>query len=109
MDTQNLTFDKLPEAVQSLLYRLEKIESLLTKGTEASEDDVPLTVHQAASVLNLSVPTIYAKVNKREIPYMKRGGRLYFSKKELLNYLNEGRVCTASELKDETIKSLGHG
>jgi excisionase family DNA binding protein len=38
-----------------------------------------LTVQEAAEFLNLSVPTIYLKVSKGEIPFMKRSKRLYFS------------------------------
>ena len=38
-----------------------------------------LNIQEAAQFLNLTVPTIYSKVSKRELPCMKRGKRLYFS------------------------------
>lgn len=109
MYSEKLTLENVPEAVQTLLNRLDKIERLLTQEAQSSEEEIPLTVQQAASILRLSAATIYSKVNRREIPFIKRGGRLLFSKKDLLAYLNEGRVSTAAEIKDETIKSLGNG
>jgi DNA binding domain, excisionase family len=50
-----------------------------------------LTIQQAAAFLNLSVATMYSKVSRSEIPVMKRGKRLYFSLKELTEYLRNGK------------------
>lgn len=49
------------------------------------------TIQQAAEFLNLTVPTMYSKSSKGELPVMKRGKRLYFSKQELTKYLQAGR------------------
>lgn len=68
-----------------------------------------LTVQEAANFLNLSKPTIYSKVSKRELPFMKRGKRLYFSKSELLEYIKEGRRQTATEIKLEVNTYLKKG
>lgn len=86
--------------------RLSRIEHCLiglnqqTKDSNRSSNSVGelLTINEAALYLSLSVPTIYTKVSKREIPFMKRGKRLYFSKPELLAYLNEGRCETKAEI-----------
>jgi hypothetical protein len=51
--------------------------------------------------LHLSVPTCYTKVFKRELPVMKQGGRLYFSKKELLDWLQKGRRKMKAELDQQ--------
>lgn len=58
-----------------------------------------LTVSEAADLLSLTPQTIYSKVSKREIPFMKRGKRLYFSRTDLLEYIKEGRRITHSEAK----------
>ena len=50
-----------------------------------------LTIQQAAEFLSLTVPTLYSKTSKGELPFMKRGKRLYFSRTELLEYIKEGR------------------
>ena len=60
-----------------------------------------LTIQEAAKFLNLTVPTIYSKVSKRELPVMKRGKRLYFSSTELMEYLKEGRKKSNAEIEQE--------
>jgi excisionase family DNA binding protein len=79
-----LTFDQLPQAVSKLYDKLSNIEQLLLNSNNQSGDsDEPLTVSAAAKFLNLSVPTIYGKVCRKEIPVNKQGKRLYFYKSEL--------------------------
>jgi len=51
--------------------------------------------------LNLSIPTVYSKVSRNELPVMKRGKRLYFSKLELLEYLKGGRKKSVAEIEAE--------
>lgn len=75
-----------------------------------------LTIHEASEFLNLTVATIYCKVSKRELPFMKRSKRLYFSSSELLEYLKQGREKSNSEIEAEAKefllnnkKGLNHG
>ena len=98
-----LTFDKLPEAVSKLFNKLENIERLLIKnGDELNKDvDQLLTIQQASEMLNLSVPTLYGKVHFAEIPVCKKGKRLYFSKKELTEWVKSGRKKTVGEIAAE--------
>lgn len=99
-----LTFEQLPQAVGQIAARLDTIETLLREQTQERIKEKPeqlFTVEQAAEFLNLSVPTIYAKVSKSELPVMKRGKRLYFSREELLAYLKAGRRKTTRELAEE--------
>jgi len=67
-----------------------------------------LTIQEAAEFLSLTVPTMYSKVSKGEIPYMKRGKRLYFSRTELLDYLKEGRKKSNAEIEQEAEKYLSN-
>jgi len=60
-----------------------------------------LTIQEAAQFLNLTVPTIYSKVSKGELPVMKRSKRLYFSRTELLEYLKDGRKKSNAEIEAE--------
>lgn len=60
-----------------------------------------LTIQEAAQFLNLTVPTIYGKVSKGELPVMKRSKRLYFSRTELMEYLKEGRKKPNAEIEQE--------
>ena len=57
-----------------------------------------LTIQQAAAYLSLTVPTLYRKVSKGELPAIKQGKRLYFSCIELLEYLKDGRKKSNAEI-----------
>ena len=65
------------------------------------QPEQPLTIQEAAQFLNLTVPTIYSKVSKGELPVMKRSKRLYFSSTELMEYLKEGRKKSNAEIEQE--------
>ena len=60
-----------------------------------------LTIQQAAALLSLTVPTLYSKCSKGELPVMKRSKRLYFSRTELLDYLKQGRKKSNAEIEQE--------
>jgi excisionase family DNA binding protein len=88
--------------------RLSNIETLLLdlkhKPKEVEPTEQPeqlLTIQQAAELLSLTVPTLYSKVSKGELPVMKRSKRLYFSRTELLEYLKAGRKKTNAEIEAE--------
>ncbi|MBB2146835.1 helix-turn-helix domain-containing protein [Pedobacter sp. LMG 31464] len=86
------TFDQLPEAIVTLYDKLLSIEKMLTDlkfGYNLPEQDL-LTIQQASELVTLAVPTLYSKVSLKEIPFCKKGKRLYFSKSELLKWVKSG-------------------
>ena len=92
---ENLVFTNLsiPEIRQLFRQELEAYFEA-NKQPEQTPTDQPeqlLTIQQAAAYLSLTVPTIYRKVSLGELPAMKQGKRLYFSRIELLEYLKDGR------------------
>jgi excisionase family DNA binding protein len=100
----NLTFESLPEAVTMLTKEVSDLKRLLLdkqEQTPIKEPEQLLTIQQASEFLSLSVPTIYSKVSKDELPYMKRSKRLYFSSTELLEYLKQGRKKSTAEIEQE--------
>lgn len=98
----NLTFDQLPQAVYEIQQKLESIEQLLLQlNKNQPETDKIFTVGEASEFLNLSTATIYGLVSKGELPVMKRSKRCYFSKLELIAYLNKGRRKTNEEIEAE--------
>ena len=103
MNNENLTFDLLPKAIQNLTNEVSELKSLLLNKQEQKQEQPEklLSIKQAAQFLNLSVPTIYSKVSKGELPFMKRSKRLYFSSSEIMAYLKEGRNKSNDELEKE--------
>lgn len=57
-----------------------------------------LTIEQACTYLNVAKPTLYGYVSNRFIPFIKKGKKLYFERKELESWLHEGRKSTKKEL-----------
>ena len=88
---------------------LNQVRKALAEVHPAKSDlikDELLTIDKAAEMLSVSVPTIYGYVHQRNIPVMKRRGRLYFSKLELLTWVQSGRRSTTDEIKANALKSL---
>jgi len=101
------TFETLPKAVNEIIAKLERIETLLQKPTSNQEEEpLFLGVSEAASFLSLSIPTIYGLVQRADIPVNKKGKRLYFSKPELIEWVKSGRKKTNLEIEREPIAPL---
>ena len=101
---ETLTFDQLPQAVTMLTKEVSELKCLLIEKQEQPTTDQPeqfLTIQEAAEFLSLTVPTMYSKVSKGELPVMKRSKRLYFSRTELLEYLKDGRKKSNAEIEQE--------
>ena len=96
---------------ESIDARLSNIENLLLdikhqpKGDKENPDDL-LTIEQAAIHLKVKVATVYGYVNERVIPHSKIKKRLYFSKKELTDWVRTGRKKTISEINSSAEESL---
>lgn len=95
-----LDSEQLSNLIQSSVRKvLKETPPQTVEPTEQPEQ--LLTVQEAAQFLNLTVPTIYSKVSKGELPVMKRSKRLYFSSTELMEYLKDGRKKSNAEIEQE--------
>ncbi|SDK57038.1 transcriptional regulator, AlpA family [Pedobacter sp. ok626] len=99
----NYTFEQLPEAISTLHEKVDSIKDLLVENQLASQSPHSdlLTITQAAEFLKLSVPTLYTKVSRGEIPVNKRGKRLYFSTGELSAWIKAGKKKTVEETQSD--------
>ncbi len=95
-----LDSEQLSTLIQSSVRDVLKETSPQTVSQTDNSEQL-LTIQEAADFLNLTVPTIYGKVSKGELPVMKRSKRLYFSKIELLEYIKHGRKQTNAEIELE--------
>jgi len=95
-----LDSEQLSNLVQNAVRKA--ISEAPQNNSAVPEADQLLTIQQAAEILCLSVPTIYGLVSRSEIPCMKKGKRLYFSKEEITNWIKTGRKKTISEIEMET-------
>ena len=91
-----ILIDSIAEKVTANILNAVKNEQQPTQPQEEL-----LTIQQASELLNLSVPTLYSKVSKGELPVMKRSKRLYFSRTELIEYLKAGKRKSSAEIEAE--------
>ena len=89
--------DELEDLIQNSLRKVFGEQ----QGNQKQEQDEIFSVKQAAAFLNLAQQTIYGFTSKREIPFIKRGKKLYFRKSELKSWLMEGKKRSRSQLERE--------
>jgi len=110
-ETVLITFNKqefqslITDCVRSCLERLSS-----TSDSKHCEDDPILSMQQCAEFLNVSVPTVYGWINKNIIPHYKPGGgKLYFSKKEVIAWVKKNKRKSIDELKLDADVLIGKG
>ncbi len=108
---QELTFDQLPEAVSKMDERLAKIERLLER-QQSEEIDQVFSIDGALQFLKevtgkqYSKPSLYSMVSNGRIPASKKNGRLFFSRKQLTEWLLSGEREEISETKRKAIEKM---
>ncbi len=87
------TFDQIPIMMKMLYDKLEHLEKLIETISPVEENqDELLNVQETSKLLNLSVSTIYSKVCRGEIPFNKKGKRIYFFRHELMKWIKLGKM-----------------
>jgi len=99
MQQKQISFNDLPEAILEVLKRISRIEEIVSSPSTQQQGEEVLNAKQAADLLQIALPTLYAKVSKREIPHIKKHKRLVFLRSELMDYLNSGRRKTGPRTK----------
>jgi hypothetical protein len=92
-----ISFNDLPEAISEVLKRISRIEEIISAPSVQEQGEEILNATQASDLLQIAMPTLYAKVSKREIPHIKKHKRLMFHRAELMEYLDSGRRRTGQE------------
>jgi len=105
-----LKFEQLPNVVAILSKEIRELKALLLNKAETQpQTNNPLTIKEVAVLTSLSVPTLYGYVQRNEIPYHKKGNRLYFFKSEIIDdWIKTGRQKTLNELEAETDEYLSN-
>jgi excisionase family DNA binding protein len=104
---EKLTFENLPEAVQIILEKLERLEKIVTGPQDENlEPDKNLDISTASAFLGLAKATIYSKVCRGEIPAFKLGKRLLFNRSELEAYIENKKDQTNFHLKKAADEKL---
>nr|WP_199156123.1 helix-turn-helix domain-containing protein [Pedobacter sp. ASV2] len=102
---ESYSFEQLPYILVGIEERLDKIEDILLERYrhDMSKNDF-IGAKEACGILRFSLPTLYTKVCKREVPFYKQGNRLYFSKLELFDWIQKGKKKSLSEINSSAIE-----
>ena len=107
---EQLSFERLPEAVAQLHRKLSEIESLLYQQSNYSkrnEDQwFDLNELMVYDPEKRSKPTFYRYVQEQSIPFHKKGKKLTFLKSEIDHWLKGGRKKTVEEIEEEAFNSI---
>jgi excisionase family DNA binding protein len=80
--------------IEEILLRLEsKIDGPIKEPELMNIDDV-------ARLLDLKKSTLYGLVFQRNIPFIKRGKKLYFKRSEILKWLEKDRIYKPAYLRN---------
>ena len=88
MTDQNLLYStskkELTEIIKNAIS--ESIQNHLPDQNQKKYSEY-LTIEEVSEYLHLALPTIYGFTSKKEIPFIKKGKKLYFKKLDLDNWL----------------------
>ena len=87
-----------PAELEKLVSKFVK-EALLGQGKKPDSEFVG--IDQAAETVNLSKHTLYGMVSRREVPFYKRGKKLYFKPCELQAWIGSQKFQSREELATE--------
>lgn len=103
---KNLTFDQLPKAVTMLTKEVSELKSLLLEKQEQTSTVRPEHWFDLNDLIKYdpekrTKPTWYSKISRGEVPYHKRGKKVYFLKSEIDEWLKAGKRKSNAEIEAE--------
>ena len=115
MKYEDLNFNDLPEAVLHLIHEVAEIKHYLLQNA-ADSANIPspkqpekeiLTVEDVCQKLGLKKGSVYNLTHRQQIPYYKRGQRIYFDRNEIDEWIRSDRRKTIKELQNDADLSIG--
>ena len=104
------TFENLPLLIKELKEEVLGLKSIIEECRIPNEEKKELlNIDEVSELLSLSKSTIYTKVSRRELPFIKQSKRLYFEKSEILSCLHSSRKPTLGELNEDVHSYLRGG
>jgi predicted DNA-binding transcriptional regulator AlpA len=112
MKKEEVTFEKLPEAIGYLIDKVESLEKTLqTKEQQSNKvSDCWFNVDELIEYLSdkPAKATVYGWVSTRQIPHHKSSKKLRFLKSEIDKWLSSGKRKSEDELQAEALEFTNH-
>ncbi len=97
-------FEELVENIKITLK--EELEKIKESFSYSKDEELFYTLEQTAKILGIKKQALYGMNSRNEIPYSKRGKKCYYLKVDILNYIQEGRIKSKSEIEREAQQAL---
>ena len=110
MYKQDITFEKLPEAVGFLIEEVKRLSDVIQSLNQSeTKARIPIQIGEACKIIGLAKVTVYQYVRKRKIPCYKNGRKLYFFEEELVKWVEDGERATLEKSKADVQSMLNSG
>ncbi len=93
-----ITKTELVEIIQETLRSAKQVEKI------PEQQNVFLNISEASDFLKMAKQTLYGLTSNRQIPFIKKGKKVYFNKSEVIAWLNEGKMKTEGEILNTRFK-----
>jgi len=93
-----ITKTELVEIIQETLRSAKQVEKMPEQQNEF------LNISEASDFLKMAKQTLYGLTSNRQIPFIKKGKKVYFNKSEVIAWLNEGKMKTEVEIINTRFK-----
>lgn len=104
MNQNEITFDKLPEAVAYLIKEISQLRKLVEEKQKPTiAKRIPIGIDEACEIIKKAKPTVYTLVRKGLLPCYKHGKKLYFYEDELLECIAKGRKRTILDIMESSM------
>lgn len=102
MNLDEITFDRLPEAVTYLIKEVSQLRKLVEeKQRPTIAKRIPIGIDEACEIIKKAKPTVYTLARKGLLPCYKHGKKLYFYEDELLAWIDKGKRKTVAEIMEK--------
>jgi predicted DNA-binding transcriptional regulator AlpA len=104
---KKLTHDTLPQGVAILLKEFREFKNLFIQKQENTPTEQPEKWLDLNELIQYdpekrTKPTWYSKISRNEVPYYKRGKKVYFLKSEIDVWLKQGKCKSNTEIEQES-------
>lgn len=92
---------------EALFKRLTNIEALLIHGSGSDESIEYMTISKASEFIGKTDNALRVMVHKNQLPHIKKQGKLFFRKSDLVAWFESGSVDSNPAPENILFKNIG--
>ena len=111
LQKEALSFNDMPQALAYLIDKVDKLESMMVNnGASQQESDRFFNIDELINYLpdHPTKSCIYTWTSIGYLPFIKKGKRLIFSKKDIDEWIKTGKRKSAAEIHAEAMQALAN-